>query len=187
MKEKASFFASAIFNSAEPVIRIHGIGGRLWKRNVQKGARIGPWRQGHYEMLNETQWRLQSPCLYLVRGNDAVIRYVGISRNGLKHRWRTSPAYDAQTLERLPQNQLFHSQCWRHIEREYAAHPDLVFEVRAITAQALEPVLAGLGNPLSAFTVLRDDGESMVAAVERWLCNHRHERLVTWNVAMTGG
>jgi hypothetical protein len=186
MQEKAIVFARAIFESATPVIRIHGVGGRRWKRNVAKGSRIGPWLQGEYDLVNEKVWREQGPCLYLVAGDDQVIRYVGISRNGLKHRWRTSPAYDAQTMERLPKNQLFHSQCWKHIEAESSRHPGRAFEVRSIAAESLLPVLAELGAPLSAFTVLADDGESVVAAVERWLCNHQSAKLVSWNVAMTG-
>lgn len=186
MQQQAIHFAAKIFDAARPVIHIHGVGGQRWKRNVAKGGRIGPWLQGSYEIVDEQAWRHHGACLYLVRGSDEVIRYVGISRNGLKHRWRTSPAYDAQTMVRLPQNQLFHSQCWKHIETECQARPGTAFEVRAITADALLPVLDLLGAPLSAFTALRDDGESVVAAVERWLCNHSSNRLVAWNVAMTG-
>ena len=118
MDNLAKQCASAIFNAATPVIRIHGVGGKLWKRNVAKGSRIGPWLQARYEIIDALAWRDRQPCLYLVCGSDSNIRYVGISRNGLKHRWRTSPAFDAETLERLSVNQLFHSQCWKHIEAE---------------------------------------------------------------------
>ncbi|MDR5755322.1 hypothetical protein QCE48_31755, partial [Caballeronia sp. LZ024] len=116
-------YANAIFNAATPVIRIHGIGGGRWKRNVAKGARIGPWLQAKYDILDAAVWAAKTPCLYLVAGSDDVIRYVGISRNRLKDRWRTSPAYDADTMIRLPENQLFHSQCWKHIELECTQHP----------------------------------------------------------------
>lgn len=177
--------AKAIFNAATPVIKIHGVGGQLWKRNVAKGARIGPWLQGSYNIVNETVWRKKGACLYLVAGNDSVIRYVGISRNGLKHRWRTSPAFDAETMVQLPKHQLFHSQCWKHIERESQLAPGTTFEVRAIEASALIPILSRLGAPLSAFIALGDDGEGIVAGVERWLCNNKGPQLVSWNVAMT--
>ncbi len=186
MDTNAKRFAKEIYASATPVIRIHGIGGKRWKRNVAKGSRVGPWLQAEYQILNETVWRQEAAVLYLVAGQDGAIRYVGISRNGLKHRWRTSPAYDAVTMARLPQNQLFHSQCWKHIERESLAQPGRSYEVRAITAASLRPVLARLGPPLSAFTAFKDDHESMVASVERWVCNHRDTELVPWNVAMTG-
>lgn len=178
--------ARTIFSAATSVIRIFGVGGRCWKRNVAKGARIGPWLQGDYEIINEQAWRSKGACLYMVQASDAVIRYVGISRNGLKHRWRTSPAYDAETMVKLQNNQLFHSQCWKHIEAESKANPGITFEVRAISAEVLVPVLERIGAPLSAFVVLKDDGESVVAGVERWLCNNSSGELVSWNVAMTG-
>lgn len=186
MDNIANQYASIIFDAASPVIKIHGVGGKQWKRNVAKGNRIGPWLQGQYEIIDELAWREKQPCLYLVRGDDSNIRYVGISRNGLKHRWRTSPAFDAETLEKLPMNQLFHSQCWKHIEAESRSAPGSSYEVRVITADKLSVVLEQLGAPLSAFCVLQDDQESLVASVERWLCNRRNLTLAWWNVAMTG-
>lgn len=186
MDMSAIAYAREIFNAAVPVLRIHGIGGRRWKRNVAKGARIGPWLQAKYDILDKPAWEARVPCLYLVAGGDTILRYVGISRNRMKDRWRVSPAYDAETMTRLPINQLFHSQCWKHIERETTSRPDTKYEVRCITGEALLPVLERLGPPLSAFAALRGDGEGIVAAVERWLCNNRGPELVTWNVAMTG-
>jgi hypothetical protein len=182
----ANQYASIIFNAATLVINIHGVGGRRWKRNVAKGSRIGPWLQGQYKILDEVAWRDKQPCLYLVRANDSHIRYVGISRNGLKHRWRTSPAFDSETGEKLPTNQLFHSQCWKHIEAESHTATNVSYEVRVITADKLITILDRIGPPLSAFCVLRDDQESVVASVERWLCNHRSPTLASWNVAMAG-
>ncbi|MFJ5444631.1 hypothetical protein ACIKP9_00155 [Methylobacillus methanolivorans] len=178
--------AEAIFQASTPVVHIRGIGGKRWKRNVASGARIGPWLQAEYTILNEAVWRERSACLYLVAGSDGVIRYVGISRNGLKHRWRTSPAYDAETMERLSANQLFHSQCWKHIERESTQKSGQTYEVRCINGASLLAVIQRLGPPLSAFAVLKGDGEGIVAGVERWLCNNQSPMLVSWNVAMTG-
>jgi hypothetical protein len=177
--------AAEIFQHAIPVIRIHGIGGRRWKRNVAKGGRIGPWLQAKYDILNAPVWEAKIPCLYLVAGADGVIRYVGISRNRMKDRWRESPALDADTQIQWPQKQLFHSQCWKHIERENTMTPSMTYEVRCINAEKLVPVLVKQGPPLSAFAALGNDGEGIVAAVERWLCNNKSEKLVSWNVAMT--
>lgn len=185
MNSKIINHANAIFLAATPVIRIHGIGGRRWKRNVAKGSRIGPWLQAKYDILDIAVWSVRNPCLYLVAGNDGVIRYVGISRNRLKDRWRTSPAYDADTMTRLPDNQLFHSQCWKHIEIECVRHPNSSYEVRCIDGASLLPLLHRLGPPLSAFIALQGDGEGIVAGVERWMCNNKGPDLVTWNVAMT--
>ena len=129
-------------------------------------------------MLNERAWHAQGACLYLVAGGDRKIRYVGISRNGLKHRWRTSPAFCATTTQRLPLNQLFHSQCWKPLEREAEASPGASFEVRSIGADALADVLERIGGPLAGFLPLRSHGERLVASVERWLCNHQSADLV---------
>jgi hypothetical protein len=177
--------ATEIFNKATLVIRIHSVGGQRWRRNVATGSRIGPWLPAQFEIVNRDTWEKRSPCLYLVAGSDGAIRYVGISRNRMKDRWRVSPAYDADTMNRLPENQLFHSQCWKHVERESNANPLAGFEVRCITADSLLPLLERMGPPLSAFIALRGDGEGIVAGVERWLCNNKSERLVSWNVAMT--
>jgi hypothetical protein len=186
LKVDAKGTAQKIFDQAIPVIRILRIGGKRWKRNVAKGPRIGPWLQAEYEIINEAAWRTRNACLYMVAGSDKVIRYFGISRNGLKHRWRTSPAYDADTMQRLPKNQLFHSQCWKHIEAEAGVgNVRTEYEVRVIAANRLGPLLEKLGPPVSAFAVFKDDGESMVASLERWFCNYRSDSLARWNVAMT--
>ena len=177
--------AYAIFDAATPVIRIHGIGGKRWKRNVAKGARVGPWLQAEYDILDRVLWKARMPCLYLVAGNDGVIRYVGISRNRLADRWRISPALDAETMTPLADGQLFHSQCWTRIEKEVELVPGSTYEVRCIDGTRLLPVLAKLGPPLVAFTAFGNDGEGMVAGIERWMCNNRTPQLVPWNVAMT--
>lgn len=175
-----------IVEASTAILRISGLGGKRWKRNVARGGRIGPWLQACFEVLDNEAWNASGPCLYLVLGTDRQIRYVGISRNGLRHRWRTSPAYDAVTMEKLPENQLFHSQCWPRIEDEADRDPQATFEVRALSASRLADVLEKLNHPISAFAQLRDDGESVIASVERWICNHRSATLATWNVAMTG-
>ena len=177
--------ASCIYESSTPVIRIHSVGGKRWRRNVAKGARIGPWLPAQYDIVNEPIWLARTPCMYLVSGSDGNIRYVGISRNRLADRWRVSPAYDADTMTRLPENQLFHSQCWKHIERETTDRPGSKYEVRCISGDQLLPLLKRLGPPLAAFIALEGDGEGIVAGVERWLCNNKGPQLVSWNVAMT--
>jgi hypothetical protein len=181
--------AEAIYKAATPVLRIYGLSEPRWKRSIPKNpkdARIGPWLQARYEIKSEAAWREKGACLYLVRSSDEVLRYVGISRNGVKHRWRTSPAYDAETMARLPVDQLFHSQCWRHIEVAVQTTPGLTVEVRSIQYQTLATELAELGPPLSGFLTLGDDGEGICAAVERWLCNRSEGNFLCWNTAMTG-
>lgn len=186
MQKLAIQHVQAIYAAAKPIIKIHGVGGSRWKRNVAKGARIGPWLQGDYSMVNEAVWNEKGVCLYLVQGNDGVVRYVGISRNGVKHRWRLSPAYDALTMAPLAKRQLFHSQCWKRIEDECSQQPGRSFEVRSIDGPSLSALLTLMGPPLSGFTTFGDDHESVVHSVERWICNHKNAQLVQWNVAMTG-
>lgn len=185
MTSSAIAHAREIFKVATPVLQIFAVGGPRWKRNVAKGGRIGPWLPAKFEVVNDKAWKARIPCLYLVAGSDEVIRYVGISRNRMADRWRVSPAHDAKTMVRLPTNQLFHSQCWKHIERESEANPSATYEIRCITSEVLLPLLERLGPPLSAFVALRGDGEGIVAGVERWLCNNKSSSLVSWNVAMT--
>ena len=98
-------------------------------------------------------------------------------------RWRESPAFDAITMVKLPRNQLFHSQCWKHIERDRGTDLRQGYEVRCIDAAGILPVVTRHGPPLSAVAMHVDDGEGIVAGVERWMCN---QRVVQWNVAMTG-
>lgn len=182
--------AVKIFQSATPVIKIHGVGGKQWKRNIAKNpndSRIGPWLQGKYDILDERMWREKGACLYLVAGSDLNIRYVGISRNGLKHRWRTSPAYDAETMEKLQHNQIFHSQCWKNIERESLANPNITFEIRCISSDQISAMHNQLSPQISSLIeAFKDDGESIVAGIERWFCNGKSTDFLSWNIAMTG-
>lgn len=179
--------AQSIYQAATPVLRIGGTGSRQWIRNVPStDYRHGPWLQADYQVLNERAWTAQGPCLYLVGSSDGGVRYVGISRNGLKHRWRLSPAFDAVSRTPLSKRQLFHSQCWRHIERELTENFGRTFEVRHLDAVYLVSHLLTMGGPLAGLAALQAHGESVVAGVERWLCNHQNSDLAVWNKAMTG-
>ncbi|WP_313300214.1 hypothetical protein [Diaphorobacter sp.] len=182
---EAFLIATAIFEKATPILKIHGLNEPRWRRDVEKGARIGPWLQASYTVLDEKKWQSKGACLYLVRGSDGRIRYVGISRNGVKHRWRLSPALDALTLQPQAKRQLFHSQCWKHLEAEYKTSPLMQYEVRFIEGDALRSLIARMQGPLVGFLALGNDDEGLVAGVERWLCNNKSNDLVSWNSAMT--
>jgi hypothetical protein len=183
--EKYMNDAYEIFKAATPAIRIHGVGGKRWKRNVTSGSRIGPWLQAQFEIVNRAVWEARRPCLYLVADVANQIRYVGISRNRLKDRWRVSPAIDAQTMAPMRERQLFHSQCWKHIERESERDARSRYEVRCIDGEKLCGLLKQLGPPLSGLLALGGDEEGVVAAVERWMCNNKGPHLPLWNSAMT--
>jgi hypothetical protein len=186
-QERAEKLAYEIFRVAAQVIHIHGIGGKRWRRNVPPtDGRFGPWLQAKYSVLNQSLWGDRTPCMYFVAGrHDQVIRYVGISRNRMRDRWRESPALDNETGISIG-SQLFHSQCWRHIEAEFNTTGAAEYEVRCINGRDLRDLIERLGPPVSGFAVLGDDAEGIAAAVERWMCNNRSARLVSWNVAMTG-
>lgn len=184
-EQQATITAYRIFNASAPVLRIRGLGGKMWKRNVASGGRIGPWLQADYDILDERKWKERNPCLYALAADDGVIRYVGISRNRMADRWRESPALDAETMQLLPKRQLFHSQCWKHIQQEVATRPSRTYEVRCIDGMRLSQELTRLGPPVSGFAALGSDAEGIVAAVERWMCNNRNQHLVRWNSAMT--
>lgn len=179
---QAGVIGRTIYEASTPVLEISGIGGRSWKRNVAPSdSRHGPWLPAEWRVLNQEIWRRRLPSLYLVAGLDLVIRYVGISRNRVADRWRLSPAVDAETGAALPAAQLFHSQCWRHLQRER-----LQYQVRCISGDELVLVLQALGPPVSGFATLEGESEGIAAAVERWLCNNHSPQLVSWNIAMTG-
>lgn len=61
MNNLALQHANEIFRAATPVLRINDIGGRLWRRNVQKGSRIGPWFSAQYEVLDHKTWAARTP------------------------------------------------------------------------------------------------------------------------------
>ncbi|WP_309826691.1 hypothetical protein [Acidovorax delafieldii] len=84
------------------------------------------------------------------------------------------------------ENQLFHSQCWRHLEIELRNASVTDYEVRCINGHDLRAAIERLGPPLSGFAALGDDPEGIAASVERWMCNNKSPRLVSWNTAMTG-
>lgn len=186
-QERAEQLANEIFQAATPVIHIHSVGGRRWIRNVpQSDGRYGPWLQAKYTVLDPAAWADCTPCMYLVAGrHDSFIRYVGISRNRMRDRWRESPAVDQETGQKI-ENQLFHSQCWRHIETELLVRGVTEYEVRCINGHQLRAVIELLGPPISGFAALGSDAEGIAASVERWICNNRSPRLASWNVAMTG-
>ncbi|NJD08079.1 MAG: hypothetical protein FIA97_16525 [Methylococcaceae bacterium] len=178
--------AQEIYDSATPILRIVSLGGKKWRRNdKEQRARTGPWLSANYEVLDRNAWEARHACIYFVAGDDNIIRYTGVSRNGVKHRWREATAIDAETGIKRMRKELHHSQCWQHIEREYKNRPNSTFEVRTMSGFQLAPVLKRLGPPLSGLLVLENDHEGLVSALERWLCNNQSSRLVTWNIAMT--
>ncbi|MDP3615090.1 MAG: hypothetical protein Q8R98_24880, partial [Rubrivivax sp.] len=134
----AADHALIIYQASTPILKITGLGGKQWRRNDAKAAaRTGPWYPAQYSILDRASWKQRLPSMYLVAGDDGNIRYTGISRNQVSQRWRECPAIDAETGQLRQQVEIHHSQCWRHVEREYFAGQSRSFEIRSITASHL--------------------------------------------------
>ena len=154
--------AEVIFDNGTPFLKINGITklNKRWCRNVKEGdSRRGPWMGAEYEVLSSSVWAFFAPCIYMVKGSDGGLRYVGVSKNRLKDRWRLSPAYDESLTVRLPDKQLFHSQCWKKMENELIESDNLTFEVRVLFFDKLSELykqrVLSLTCPLAIESLLR--------------------------------
>ncbi len=171
----AQGLANQIFESAVPFLQIQGIHAEnsRWCRKVADGDhRRGPWLCAKYNVIDQTLWDTTSPCLYLVKANDSGLRYVGISKNKLKDRWRLSPAYDVSLSKKLPEKQLFHSQCWKQMENEFATRQGVSYEVRVIFGHKLKALLLASDDFGELASVAANEHE-IVAQVEKWLRSGR--------------
>ena len=146
--------------------------------------RVRPWLQALYQVLDEKSWNRRCDCLYfVVAQSDGQLRYVGKSKKQVSERWRMSPALCAETGAQLPARQLFHSQCMKPMQAEFARSPTAVLEVRTLSASELRPiaVAAGLtevcGHPSDS---------AFIEALEGWLCRGWSPTFVSWNKAGTG-
>jgi hypothetical protein len=170
----------------KPVLRIHEVlqDGPRWKRDIQRGNRVGPWLPARWEAIDRQRWARRTPCLYFVSADDEVVRYVGISKRTLRERWREAVAlhHDSTRDDRreLAERQIFHYPCWPHIEVESADRPDSWFEVRVIHEDELERLLPELGQPLTELMQPSSADQLLVQRVESWLRSRRAE-LSLWN------
>jgi hypothetical protein len=146
--------------------------------------RVGPWLQATFQVVDERTWTREVDCLYfVVAGSDGNLRYVGKSKKQVSERWRMSPALCAETGALLPGKQLFHSQCMKPMQAEFAVLPDAVFEVRTLSAQELRPLAAAAG--LSELCEHPIDSR-FVEELEKWMCRVWSPEFVAWNKAGTG-
>ncbi|RIZ66222.1 MAG: hypothetical protein D0531_05575 [Methylococcales bacterium] len=162
MSEQIKTLAKAIFDRGTPFLKINDIAklNKRWCRNVKDGdSRRGPWMVAEYEILNSSAWAKLAPCIYMVKASDDGLRYVGVSKNRLKDRWRLSPAYDESLTVKLPDKQLFHSQCWKKMENELIESNNLTFEVRVLFSDNLSELykqgVISLSCPLAIESLLR--------------------------------
>ena len=169
--------ASAIIQVSRPVISINGFNDLEWYRKP-KGSRKGPWLQCRYEVIDEKLWREVKPCLYFLTKDNGDLKYVGISVNKIKDRWRTSPAYDVNE-KFLHRRELFHSQCWPHMCDAKKAGSNDTYVVSIIHDTELVEVLSTINHEISGLSVFKNDPEIAVIAMEVWFIKHLQGQL--WN------
>jgi hypothetical protein len=153
-----------------PVLVITCMAEPWWTRKVRPGdRRSGQWLTAEYEVIDSAAWHRRGACLYTLTGADGNVRYVGISVNRLKDRWRTSPAREVGTNRDLD-NRLFHSQCWRWLMVETETNTAARFELRAVSAEALAELT---GYP--------DAYDQLVRRVELELIGQQSATFAPWN------
>src|SRR4051812_4623061 len=106
VNEQARDVTTALYESGAPFLRISGVHEKhpRWFRNVAAGDhRRGPWLSAVYQVLDAVVWGTVAPCIYIVKASDDGFRYVGMSKNKLKDRWRLSPGYDQTLKKKLPE------------------------------------------------------------------------------------
>lgn len=172
-----------LLDAAAPVLKVAALSGKDWYRKP-KGARHGPWLQSKFEVLDEKLWKRREPCIYFVKDGAGVFRYVGISLNRMKDRWRTSPSYD-QDGTKLSTDELFHSQCWPHMTKHARDGGLLTYAVSVLHGAGLLKALTALDHEISVLAKLAKDPEIVVTAMELWICKYGHATL--WNATLTGG
>ncbi|RVU30951.1 GIY-YIG nuclease family protein [Neptunomonas marina] len=166
-----------IVAASKPVIQINGFTNNEWYRKP-KGSRKGPWLQAEVEVLDQNLWNKRVPCLYFLANSKGELKYVGISVNRIKDRWRSSPAYDAADNP-LQRNEMFHSQCWPHMCNLKKSGVDEKYVVSVIHDSELVHVLGGLDHEVSALSAMRSDPDIAVIAMEVWFIKHLGHQL--WN------
>ena len=169
--------ASVIIEASQPVIKINGFNDFEWYRKT-KDSRKGPWLQSDYKVIDEKLWREMKPCLYFLTGDNGELKYVGRSVNRIKDRWRTSPAYD-EFGNLLNRNEMFHSQCWRHMCDAKKAGSNDIYVVSVIHDVALVELLSNINHEISGLSVFKNDPEIAVIALEVWFNKYFQSKL--WN------
>lgn len=141
---------SSFLAASKPFLRIEGASRRAWRRNVQQGSRIGPWRyEAKYKVLDEACWSRTGAVLYFVVNKTGELRLVGESSRRLKDRWRLSPMHDVHTNQYLGTHALFHSSAWGAIERGLDEEPP-PFTVSALFEPELLQVMGAKAESLPA-------------------------------------
>ena len=106
------------------------------------------------------------------------LKYVGISVNRIKDRWRSSPAYDVNEVS-LNRNEMFHSQCWPHMCNLKKSGVEEKYVVSVLHDHELIKVLSELNHEVSCLSNFKNDPDIAVIALEVWYIKHMGTQL--WN------
>ena len=177
MESKDNELALEIITKSRPIIRINNIQNNQWYRKPE-GSRKGPWYEANYDIFDDEMWSLKRCCLYFVKDEKEELKYIGISRNGLKQRWRLSPAFDLNKNQ-LQEKKLFHSQCWPPICDEKKRGGNLNYTISVIHDSELFMVLEESYHQLSGLASLKNYPEIVIEAMEKWFILNFNDSL--WN------
>ena len=158
--------ASVIIQASQPIIKINGFNDLEWYRKP-KDSRKGPWLQCRYEVIDTKLWGKMKPCLYFLTEDNGDLKYVGKSLNGISQRWKTAPAYDVNE-KRIRPDEMFHSQCMRHMCDAKKAGNNDRYVVSIIHDAELVEVLSTINHEISGLSVFKIDPEIAVTAMEGW-------------------
>lgn len=167
----------ALIAAATPFLRIDGIRPVSWCRNVQSGARFGPWQyEAVFTEVDGRTWRREGEVLYFVTDRQGTLRLVGESGGRLMDRWRLSPMHDVATRAPLGRKALFHSTAWAAIERGFSSEAP-PFTVSALFHDELAQVLAAQ----SAMDSLPVSADHLCRRAETAILSAAGSALSLWN------
>jgi hypothetical protein len=170
--------ANSIATQATNVINITGLSDDLWFRKP-KGARRGPWNTGVFEFVNEEIWNMSVPCIYFVSDGNQRIRYVGISANRLKDRWRLSPSYDSGLLP-LNRKELFHSQCWPRMCAEYRSGSKDKYMISVLHFADMKEAIEATDPRIISISDFDTNSNNTFEYLESWFIKTLSDQL--WNI-----
>ena len=180
MPTPAETFADKLYRTATPILRIHGMGDPHWRRTAAKGSK-DVWQSATYENLDLQKWRASTYGVYMVGSEDGTVLYVGTCDQGLATAFRLSPAFDAETRERMAKAQLFHHECWPHLQQSYAEGAEGAYEVRLISADDLAHIVKTYGIPRGALPEGTRNVRDIRTHTVKWLLRNRTPALAWWN------
>lgn len=187
-------FAYELCNKAKTTLKINGLTPDMpmWIRKMSnpKDARIGPWEAGDYTVVDKEVWKSKQASIYFVVGVDKKIYYVGTAKNGVKDRWRLSPAtYPSVTPPNpsLPPKQIFHNRCWPMMQQKFQFQrmnnlPYTPFEIKTIFLDDIQDLLKNSDN--SPTETNEESIQKFIESIESYIIAGKDkEELPLWNKA----